>query len=373
MVINLLPETYQRCVGARPSLRGDDGTVARNSMRPMAPGSGTIADVFPTTPRDSDAWDDDHSREIARSALARSAAGFPVAERPDDHDADDEELEEEVRFVPVRRQLSIAIAGFAALLGAGLILGAQTSGPDARLPYAIVVLGVQALYVLAFTMAIRPPASGTTAGICVVAGAVADYVAVTTEPAGVLRLLYVLAGAFVVVLIGQTIRPQDRLQLRDALGGTFIVVLGVISFATLLVLTRQPVGALAVLVSLTAAGISVLVGHLTDAVWPKPRIAPQVPRGAAGVVLGAMLGTLAAAALGSVLVLPFTPAKGAILGFLAAGVAALVDLAVNYSEAGRSMAGEAPTFWVARHMQGPLGAFSLSLPITYILTVFMLQ
>ena len=26
------------------------------------------------------------------------------------------------------------------------------------------------------------------------------------------------------------------------------------------------------------------------------------------------------------------------------------------------MAGEAPTFWVARHMQGPLGAFALALP-----------
>ena len=48
-----------------------------------------------------------------------------------------------------------------------------------------------------------------------------------------------------------------------------------------------------------------------------------------------MLGTLAAAGLGSVLVLPFTPAKGAILGLIAAGVAVLVDLAVNFTEAGR--------------------------------------
>ncbi|AGL21264.1 hypothetical protein [Actinoplanes sp. N902-109] len=330
--------------------------------------------MFPTTPRDSDAWDDDVSREIARSAPGRSGGGFYAGDRPGEHPADDDdELEEEVRFVPVRRQLSIAIAGFAALLGAGLILGAQTSGPDSRLPYAIVVLGVQALYVLAFTMAIRPPAAGITAAVSVVAGAAADYVAVTTEPAGVLRLFYVLGAAFVVALIGQTIRPRDRLQLRDALGGTFLVVLGVVAFATLLVLTRKPTGAQSVLVCLTAVGIAVFAGHLTDAIWPKPRIAPQVPRGAAGVVLGAMLGTLAAAALGSVLVLPFTPAKGAILGFVAAGIAALVDLAVNFSEAGRTLAGEAPTFWVARHMQGPLGAFSLSLPVTYILTVTMLS
>jgi hypothetical protein len=38
---------------------------------------------------------------------------------------------------------------------------------------------------------------------------------------------------------------------------------------------------------------------------------------------------------------------------------------VDYAEAGREMAGEAPTFWVARHMQGPLGAFALAAPATY--------
>jgi hypothetical protein len=90
-----------------------------------------------------------------------------------------------------------------------------------------------------------------------------------------------------------------------------------------------------------------------------------VPRGATGIILGAMLGTLGAAALGSVLAQPFTPTRGAILGLVAAGAAGLVDLAVDYAEAGREMAGEAPTFWVARHMQGPLGAFALAAPATY--------
>ncbi|GAA2504149.1 hypothetical protein Ahu01nite_040340 [Winogradskya humida] len=343
-------------------------------MGTFCSGSGTIADVFPTTPRDSDAWDEDVSREIARSAPRRGDSGFYAGDRPEEPAEDDEdEFEEEVRFVPVRRQLSVAIGGFAALLGAGLILGAQSSGPDARLPYAIVLLGVQALYVLAFTMAIRPPAAGIVAGVCMATGLAADYLAVTSDPAGVLDLIYLLVGGFVVALVGQTIRARDRLQLRDALGGTFVIVLGVVSFATPLVLVRKPIGTQAVLVCLAAVALSLLVAHLTDAVFPKPRIAPAVPRGATGVILGAMLGTLAAAALGSVLVLPFTPAKGAILGFAVAGIAGLVDLAVNFSEAGRSMAGDAPTFWVARHMQGPLGAFALSLPVTYILTSFMLS
>ncbi|MEV6600624.1 hypothetical protein AB0M36_27805 [Actinoplanes sp. NPDC051346] len=334
--------------------------------------------MLPTTGRGDDPWDEDVSREIARSAPGRSSSGFYAGapeKEPDfgkREEDDDEEIDEEIPVAPVRRKLSVAIAGFAALLGVGLILGAQSSGPDARLSYAVVVFGVQLLYVLAFTMAIRPPAAGVVAGVCAVAGGLADRLAITSDSAGMLPLLFVTAGALVAALAGQAIRARDRTQLRDAFGGTFLIVFGVVSFSLLIVLTRRPVGTQAILVCLTAAGIALLVAHLTDAVWPKPRIAAQVPRGAAGIVLGAMLGTLAAAGLGSVLVLPFTPGKGAVLGFAVAGIAGLVDLAVNYSEAGRSMAGDAPTFWVARHMQGPLGAFALILPATYALTLFFL-
>lgn len=341
--------------------------------------SGTIAGVPPSAPRDNDSWDDDVSREIARSAPGRSSSGFYAgapepASRIGERDAEDEEeeFEEEIPVVPVRRQLSLAIAGFAGLLGAGLILGAQTSGPDSRLPYAIVIFGVQLLYILAFTMAIRPPAAGIVAGVCVVAAAAADYTAINRESPGIIPLLVVVAIGFALAIAGQFIRAEDRLQLRDALSGTLLIVVGVVCFALLIVLTRKPAGTQAVLMTLTAVGITVLAAHLIDAFFAKPRIAPQVPRGATGIIAGAMLGTLASAGLGSVLVLPFTPAKGALLGFVVAGVAGLVDLAVNYSEVGRRMAGEAPTFWVARHMQGPLGAFALALPGAYAITAFFL-
>jgi len=341
--------------------------------------SGTIAGVLPSAPRENDSWDDDVSREIARSAPGRSSSGFYAgapepASRIGERDPEDEEeeIEEEIPVVPVRRQLSLAIAGFAGLLGAGLILGAQTSGPDSRLPYAIVIFGVQLLYILAFTMAIRPPAYGTVAGVCVAAAAVADYTVVNRADAGIFPLLIIAAVGYGLAIVGQLIRAEDRLQFRDALSGTLLIVVGVVSFALLIVLTRKPAGTQAVLMTLTAVAITVLAAHLIDAFWAKPRIAPQVPRGATGIIVGAMLGTLAAAGLGSVLVLPFTPAKGALLGFLVAGVAGLVDLAVNYSEVGRRMAGEAPTFWVARHMQGPLGAFALALPGAYAVTAFFL-
>jgi hypothetical protein len=301
-----------------------------------------------------------------------SAVPEPVA-ISDRRDGSEDVAEEDIPVPPVRRQLSVAVAGFAALLAVGLILGAQTSGPDARIPYAVVVSGVQLLFVLAWTMAMRPPAATLVAVICVAAGLVANRMAVTSEVADLIPLVYVAGGALVPAVAVQGIRAADRQRARDSFGATLLLVLGVAAFASLIVLTRRPIGTQAVLVCLAAAGVAVVVARLTDAVFAKPRIAPQVPRGAAGIVLGAMLGTLAAAGLGSVLVLPFTPAKGAVLGLVAAGLAVLVDLAVNYAEAGRSMAGAAPTFWVARHMQGPLGAFAATAPAVYALTVLYLS
>jgi energy-converting hydrogenase Eha subunit A len=332
-------------------------------------GSGTIADVFPSMPKE-ESWDDDASREIARSGSGRALLGA-VPESPkrtSEPGEEDEEEFEEIEVVPVRRQLSLAIAGFAALLGLGLALGAQTSAPDYRWPYAIVLFGVQLLYLLAWIMALHPPAVWATAGVCAVAALVADYFATTSEPAALLPLILVALGGIVAALIGQLFRAEHRKRVTDSWRTTSVIVLGVVAYAIPVVLTRQPVGTQTIVVCAAGAGVALLVARATDAIFPKPRIAPQVPRGATGVVLGAMLGTLASATLGSVLVLPFTPAKGAVIGLIAAVIANLVDLAVNFGEAGRRLAGDAPTFFIARHMQGPLGAFALTAPAAYALT-----
>lgn len=331
-----------------------------------------------------DSWDADASREIARSGPRRPPAGLygavpddeppgPGADGPDSDGPDDEEELEEIEFVPVRRQLSLAIGGFSALLGLALILGAQTSAPDSRWPYAVVLFGVQLLYLLAWVMALGPPAARTTAGVSVAVALVADYLSVSSTRAGLLPLLLVALGGFAAAVIGQLFRASDRSRITDSWRTTFLIVLGVVAYAIPIVLTRQEFGTQTVIVCAAAAGVTLLVSRATDAIFPKPRIALQVPRGAAGIVLGAMLGTLAAAGLGSVLVLPFTPAKGALIGLIAAVIANLVDLAVNFGDAGRRLAGDAPTFWLARHMQGPLGALALVTPLAYVVAHWYLS
>jgi hypothetical protein len=107
-------------------------------------------------------------------------------------------------------------------------------------------------------------------------------------------------------------------------------------------------------------------------VAPVPRLAPQVPRGGAGVVVGAMIGTAVAAGAGSVLD-GLSTGPAAVAGLVTALVAVVVDLSVNYAEAGRAMAGEPPALWLARHMQGPLAAFALAAPAAYASATLLLN
>ncbi|HYN92360.1 MAG TPA: hypothetical protein VES42_00720 [Pilimelia sp.] len=323
--------------------------------------------MFPTTPAGSghDPWPD-----------GEQAGRGPVVRDPDDAEElgaplPDEPLED-VPPVPVRRLLSLAIAGFAGLLTVGLIFGAQTAGPGAaRIPYAIVIFGVQLLYILAWTMATRPPALPAVAGVGVLVAAAADIAAVAPEVASLAPLGYVAAAGFLAAVLAQLLRRVDRARVTDSLGTTLMIVVGVVAFATLIVLTRLPAGTQAITVCLAATGVSLVVARLADTVAPWPRLAPQVPRGAIGVVVGAMAGTLASGVLG-IFIVVFTPASGALVGLVAAGAAALADLGADYAEASRQMAGETPTMGVARHLQGPLGGFALAAPVAYGMSVLFL-
>ncbi|MFD2767654.1 hypothetical protein [Micromonospora eburnea] len=321
---------------------------------------------YPPGPR-SGAADDGGDRQD-RKGPRRLRKGGP-GRRTDDEPADLPDEEEPP--VPVRRPLALTIAGFAALLGVGLVLGAQTAGPGHRLPFAFIVFGVQLLFVLAWTMAMRPPALLVVALISAGTAAIADVAAVQSEIAGLAPLGYAAAAGFVLGVLGQLVRRVDRVRVTDSLGSTLLIVVGVVAFASLIVLGRIPKGTQAITVCLTATAVALLVARLTDAIAPWPRLAPQVPRGAAGVVVGAMLGTLTSAVLGSYLV-GFTPTSAALVGLVTAATAVLTDLAVGYAEAGRLMAGEPPTMWIARHMQGPLGGFALAAPAAYAMCVLFL-
>lgn len=304
--------------------------------------------------------------EAVKAKDRRRTRGGDV--EPDDDGQDGPEVE----IVPVRRLLSAAVAGFALLLGVGLVMGAQTAGVGTgRIPYAVVIFGAQLLYVFATTMAIRPPGVKVVAAVGVLAALAADVAAIVTDVASVAPLGLIAAGGLVAGVVGQMVRPEGRMHVSESLGSTVVIVLGVVSFATLIVLTRLPAGTQAIVVCLIASGIALGVARLTDVFAPYPRLADQVPRGSAGIVIGAMLGTGVAAVIGRYLV-PFTPSQAAMIGMAAAGAAVLADLTIGFAEAGREQSGEAPTMWLARHMQGPLAGFALAAPVAYVISVFFL-
>jgi hypothetical protein len=269
----------------------------------------------------------------------------------------------------VNRLLSLAIAGFAAVLAVGLIFGALTAGVGlARVPYAVVILGVQTLFLLAFTVALRPPGMREVAVVGMIAAVAADVAAVVPPRASIAPLGIVAAGGFVAAVVAQLVRRDGRVRATESLGSSLVIVVGVVSLASLVVLTRLPSGTQAIIICLAAAGVALVVARVADTAWPWPRMAPQVPRGALGVVLGSMIGAVVAAVLGSY-VRGFTPTSGALIGVATAVAAVLADLSVGYAEAGLRIAGELPTLWIARHMQGPLAGFALAAPLAYAMSV----
>jgi hypothetical protein len=149
-----------------------------------------------------------------------------------------------------------------------------------------------------------------------------------------------------------------------------MVVVGVAAFAAFGVLSRQPLGDQVLLAGLAAAGVGLATARLCDVFAPMPRIAPQVPRGSTGIIAGAMAGTAAGAAAG-LLVDGMTTFEGAIAGMVVVLVAVVVDLGTGYAEAGRRLEGDAPFMWLARHMQGPLGAFAFAAPASYVVGVIL--
>lgn len=273
-----------------------------------------------------------------------------------------------VRMGIGRRFLSLLISLFSVLVALGLICGAQTP----RESNAVVVFGIQILFVAVWTVASRPPAPRVVAGVGLTMALGTDAAVVLVRDSSLEPLAYLTAAGFVLGVLGQLLRPAGRVRVTESLGSSLVISVGVVSFATLIELASHARGTQALVACVAAAGIAVAVARMVDVIIPLPRIAPHVPRGGLGVVLGAMAGTAAAAVAGYYLA-GLDTNRAALAGLATALVAVMVDLSVGYAEAGRQLEGQAPAFWIARHMQGPLGAIAFSAPVAYAASVVLLH
>jgi hypothetical protein len=283
---------------------------------------------------------------------------------PDDVDASVEaDLDRDERppvMVPVRRLVSLGIVGLTALLTVAVVVGVQFDHGS----FALVVFGVQIVFVVVWAIAAQPPAPRVVAFVGLAVAGGAALAAVLVRPASLAPMAYITAGGFVVAVLGQLLRRAGRVRVTESLGSSLMVVLGVVAYATLIVLSRVPLGTQVISACVVGAGGALLVAHLTDVVAPLLRVAPAVPRGGAGVIIGAMAGT-AAAGLAGYLLEGLSTLSTALAGLAAAVIALMVDLSVNYADAGRRLAGTPPPWWLVRHMQGPLTAFAFAAPVAY--------
>jgi hypothetical protein len=139
---------------------------------------------------------------------------------------------------PVRRLVSLGVVGLTALLTVAVVVGVQFAHGS----FALVVLGIQILFVVVWTVAGQPPAPRVVGFVGLVVAVGADLAAVFVRPASLAPMAYITAGGFVVAVIGQLLRPAGRVRVTESLGSSLMVVLGVVAYATLVVLSRIPTG-----------------------------------------------------------------------------------------------------------------------------------
>ena len=268
--------------------------------------------------------------------------------------------------MPVRRSLSIAIGGFSLLLAFGLVIGSQAT----QTGFTVVIFGAQVFFVLAWTVASRPPSPWVVATVGLLTAAASCVAVNLPVEASLAPVGFVIAGGFGAAVVGQLALRGGRAGVTESLGVTMLVVVGVSAFAAFAVLSRQPLGDQVLLAALVAVGVGLVTARICDVIAPSPRISAQVPRGSTGVIAGAMAGTAAAAIAGG-LVDGMGTLEGAFAGMTAVLIAVVVDLGTGYAEAGRKLEGDAPFMWLARHMQGPLGAFAFAAPASFVVGVIL--
>lgn len=160
------------------------------------------------------------------------------------------------------------------------------------------------------------------------AAVAADLVLVLPERPSLGGLLAVFGVGFLAVVAQQMLR-RPRHDLVASLSGGVLLFVVVGALGALLLLGRGPGGEGRAAVALAAIGAALVVGHLVDLVLPRPRLATDVPRGLAALLLAVLAAAAVAWLLRNVGELSgdLTAAGfGAVLG----GITAVTAVAASY-------------------------------------------
>jgi len=189
------------------------------------------------------------------------------------------------------------------------------------------------------------------------AAVAADLMLVLPERPSLGGLLAIFGVGFLAIVLQQMLR-RPRHDLVASLSGGVMLFCLVGALGALLLLGRGPGGNGRAAVALAAIGTALVLGHLVDLLLPRPRLATDVPRGLAALVL-AVVGAAAVAWLlrdvGDISDDMAAAGFGAVLGL----VTALTAVAASYLVV-EATASDAPD-----HGHGPLVSL-WSLPVVQV-------
>ena len=251
-------------------------------------------------------------------------------------------------------------AAFAIVVGAALAVAANLGAVDLLVAVAV----MQALLVISWVLGTGLP--GRIGGFAVgaLAAAGADVV-VSKWPHGQLgTLLGVLALAVPAMFVHQLTRGVVRTRVTESLSDIAILVVAVVALPALMQLRHETDGKVMVTVVVLAATGALVVGHLVDAVVPRPRFDPTVSRGFLAVVIATGVAT-ATSYLRLHNSVEFTSGRAAFLGAAVGGVVSLFAVGAAFVEQ-TSSAPTGPARFL-RPIFGVLLPLSLLAPVAYLL------
>ncbi|WP_346620263.1 hypothetical protein [Blastococcus montanus] len=232
------------------------------------------------------------------------------------------------------------------VVAAGLLAGLPPALGEVGTLAAVLVL--QLALVLSWVLAAGMQGFAASLAVGTAAAVAADLALLLPERPHLGGLLAVLGVGFLGAVLQQMLRTP-RHALVDSLAGSAVLLTAVGALAAFLLLGRLAEERLVVAALVTGAAL--LVGHLTDQVLPRPRLAVGVPRGLTGAVLAVLAGAATAWAARDVADLGALRALAA--GAVVAGVVALVAVAGSYLAVETAMGGAAETLspWATSTVQ----------------------
>jgi hypothetical protein len=227
----------------------------------------------------------------------------------------------------------------------------------------IFVAGVQIVLITGWLVATDPPSPRAVVTIALGTAAGADALAAFATPPALTPIAGVLGLAVLATVVVQLARGVARARVTEAMASTLSLAVAATSVAAILVLRRQHGGQEAVTAAAIAGGVAQMTARFVDFVLPVPHVAPGVPHGGLGIIIGSMTGTAAGAFFAAV---PSLTAHGsAFFAWAVALVAVLADLAAAYAIA------SAPTRPRYSFVAGPLMALVATAPVAYLLSLLL--